>query len=122
MDLDKTRNPGRIYSDLVVFGTSAPKLVSSEEICPPAICPVNCTEFKCKDSMVNLYDLVKHFEMKPFEGTRYVGLQNRTLGKKKPSAHKLFPIYTISTFFLNIFFFYFILRLHAVCCRKTSLS
>lgn len=61
-----------------------PKLISYKDLCPPPNCPsTNCSDVKCKETQVNLYDLVKHFEMKPFIGTHYVGLQNRTLGKCK---------------------------------------
>lgn len=78
--IDKTRNPGRNYDSPVEFGVIPPKLVSYGDLCPTVNCPSsNCSE-QCKESMVNLFDLVNHFEMKPFPG-RYPGLPNRTLGK-----------------------------------------
>lgn len=79
--VDKSRNPGRIYEGLSETGTLPPKLISYKDLCPAPNCPsTNCSEVRCKETQVNLYDLVKHFEMKPFIGTHYVGLQNRTLG------------------------------------------
>lgn len=42
---------------------------------------VNCREFKCKDTVVSLYDLVGgNLEVKLTGNRTYLGLPNRTLG------------------------------------------
>lgn len=41
----------------------------------------NCREFKCKDTVVSLYDLVGgNLEVKLTGNRTYLGLPNRTLG------------------------------------------
>lgn len=80
---DKSKPPNRGSDVVAVFGALPPKRESFEDICgPPTTCP-DCPdprEFKCKDTLVTLYDLVGHLEIKPTENVKYPGLPNRTFG------------------------------------------
>lgn len=65
---------------IATYGTLPPRKESYEDICgPPATCP-DCPDFKCKDSLVTLYDLVGNLEIKPTENN-YPGLPTRVTGK-----------------------------------------
>lgn len=81
---DKSKPPNRGSDIIAVYGALPPKRESFEDICgPPTTCP-DCPdprEFKCKDTLVTLYDLVGHLEIKPTENVNYPGLPNRTFGK-----------------------------------------
>uniref|UniRef100_A0A8D8NCV2 Collagen alpha-2(IV) chain n=1 Tax=Culex pipiens TaxID=7175 RepID=A0A8D8NCV2_CULPI len=78
------------------YGKQPPKVESYEEICgPPTSCP-ECPDprdFKCKDNIVSLYDLVGNLEIKQTGNVSYPGLPNRTTdcvlyAVGKPVYHK----------------------------------
>ncbi|XP_049541678.1 uncharacterized protein LOC125954974 [Anopheles darlingi] len=88
------RPPGS--TDISVYGTKPPEKESYEDICgPPTTCP-ECPDprdFKCKDTIVSLYDLVGNLEIKPIGNISYTGLPNRTTdcvlyAVGKPVYHK----------------------------------
>lgn len=102
------------------YGKQPPKVESYEEICgPPTSCPecpdprfeknalfrliitkyksFHNRDFKCKDNIVSLYDLVGNLEIKQTGNVSYPGLPNRTTGKH--------IIQTID-FHLYLFFFF----------------
>ncbi|XP_058066381.1 uncharacterized protein LOC131216002 [Anopheles bellator] len=88
------RPPGS--TDISVYGTKPPEKESYEDICgPPTTCP-ECPDprdFKCKDTIVSLYDLVGNLEIKPIGNVSYTGLSNRTTdcvlyAVGKPVYHK----------------------------------
>ncbi|CAO1428660.1 unnamed protein product [Diamesa hyperborea] len=84
-------------SNPIVFGARPPDKESYEDICgPPQTCP-DCPDprdFKCKDTMVSLYDLVGgNLEIRLTGNKSYYGLPNRTLdcvlyAVGKPVYHK----------------------------------
>ncbi|XP_058836869.1 uncharacterized protein LOC131693231 [Topomyia yanbarensis] len=78
------------------YGKPPPKVESYEDICgPPTTCP-ECPDprdFKCKDTIVSLYDLVGNLEIKQTGNLSYPGLPNRTIdcvlyAVGKPVYHK----------------------------------
>lgn len=82
--VDKSKPPNRGSSEAIaIFGPIPPKRESFEDVCgPPQTCP-DCQDprdLKCKDTLVTLYDLVGHLEIKPTEDINYPGLPNRTSG------------------------------------------
>nr|XP_040223621.2 uncharacterized protein LOC120949998 isoform X1 [Anopheles coluzzii]XP_040223622.2 uncharacterized protein LOC120949998 isoform X1 [Anopheles coluzzii] len=88
------RPPGS--TDINVYGTKPPEKESYEDICgPPTTCP-ECPDprdFKCKDTIVSLYDLVGNLEIKPIGNVSFTGLPNRTTdcvlyAVGKPVYHK----------------------------------
>lgn len=85
-DADKIRPPNRggDLNTIAVFGSLPPNRESFEDLCgPPTTCP-DCPEpkdFKCKETLLTLYDLVGNLEIKQAENRSYALLPNRTFGK-----------------------------------------
>ena len=83
--IDKSKPPNRGVSEgIAVFGALPPKKESLEDICPPIMC-ADCPDprEKCKNTIVSLYDLVGHLEIKPTEDINYPGLPARKLGENR---------------------------------------
>lgn len=69
---------------VAIFGSFPPNRESYEDLCgPPTTCP-DCPEskeFKCKETLLTLYDLVGNLEIKQAENRSYAHLPNRTFGE-----------------------------------------
>ncbi|XP_059613225.1 uncharacterized protein LOC132259559 [Phlebotomus argentipes] len=86
------------HTEVAVFGTMPPKKESLDDLCPPPPppCP-DCPDpkdFKCKDTIVSLFDLIGgHLSIMPTGNRSYPGLPNRTMdcvlyAVGKPVYHK----------------------------------
>uniref|UniRef100_A0A1B0CMG6 Uncharacterized protein n=1 Tax=Lutzomyia longipalpis TaxID=7200 RepID=A0A1B0CMG6_LUTLO len=73
------------HTEVAVFGTMPPKKESLDDLCPPPPppCP-DCPDpkdFKCKDTIVSLFDLIGgHLSITATGNRSYPGLPNRTMG------------------------------------------
>lgn len=69
---------------IAIFGDPPPIRESYDDLCPKkpdcAICP-SPKDFKCKDTIASIYDLVANFEMKPVENRSFELFKKRELGK-----------------------------------------
>lgn len=93
---DGARHPTRTYSDIAVFGTLPPKLISYNEFCPPANCPEpNCDELRCKHHRIEVDQL-------QFRDFQFPGIsKNRSIGKL--SIHVLMKDYSAFEHLVQVF-------------------
>lgn len=92
---------------VAIFGAFPPNRESYEDLCgPPTTCP-DCPEsreYKCKETLLTLYDLVGNLEIKQAENRSYAHLPNRTFGENL----FLFLIrYFYVSMFQKLYFFFF---------------
>lgn len=69
---------------IAVFGTLPPSRQSYEDICGPPTKCVDCPsprDFKCKETIANLYDLVANLEIKNAENRSFALFDKRKVGK-----------------------------------------